>query len=62
MAIQSAKDAVQQGNFVVAVSALENLDSDTGNAWRNRTKVAMQLWQGAEAAVASMHEDLAKVL
>ena len=62
MAIQSAKDAVQEGNFIVAVSALENLDSDTGNAWRNRTKVAMQLWQGAEAAVASMHEDLAKVL
>ena len=60
--VQNAQAAVERGDFLEAVSLLERLRSETAREWTLRARVAMQLWQGAEAAVASMHEDLAKVL
>lgn len=60
--VQNAQAAVERGDFLEAVSLLERLRSETARDWTLKARVAMQLWQGTEAAVASMHEDLAKVL
>ena len=60
-AVQVAKAAVDRGDFNLAVMHVEMLESDSAKEWVTRTKQAQQLWQGAHAAVASLHDDLSRV-
>ena len=61
-AIQVAKSAISKGDFKLAVMHLELIESEAARDWVAKAQQAMQLWQGAEAALASMHDDLSKVL
>ncbi len=61
--LQVARQAVARGDLSVAVTHLEMLEhSESAQQWITRTKQAQQLWQGADAAVASMHDDLSRVV
>jgi hypothetical protein len=59
-AVQEAAAAVERGDFLRAVHALEK--NQSAQEWADKARQAMQVWQGAEAAIASMHEDLSRVL
>ena len=62
-AVQKARAAVRKGNFHQAVIHMEQLHfSVNAQEWVLRAKQALQMWQGAEAAVASLHDDLSKVI
>lgn len=62
-AVEVARSAVDRGDFCSAVIHLEMLEhSETAKEWISKAKQAQRLWQGAEAAVASMHDDLSKVV
>jgi hypothetical protein len=61
-AVQVAASLVRKGNFKQAIVHLELLEHEIASEWIERAKSSMQLWQGAEAAIASMHEDLSRVL
>lgn len=60
--VQVAASLVRKGNFKSAIVHLEDLNCVSAEEWVEKAKSSMQLWQGAEAAVASMHEDLSRVL
>ena len=60
--VQVARAAVDKGDFSLAVIHMELLkESESAQEWVMRVKQAQQLWQGAHAAVASLHDDLSKV-
>ena len=62
-AVEVARSAVDRGDFSSAVTHLEMLEhSESAKEWIAKAKQAQRLWQGAEAAVASMHDDLSKVV
>ena len=62
--VQAAKSALAEGDFPGAALALQARAHNCmhANAWLGQAQQAMQLWQGADAAVASVHDDLAQIL
>lgn len=60
--VQVAASLVRKGNLKSAIVHLEDLDCVSAKDWVAKAKSSMQLWQGAEAAVASMQEDISRVL
>ena len=62
-ALQVAKAGVKNGDFQTALTHLEAMiPCEATTRWGNKARQSMQLWQGSEAAIASMHEDLSKVI
>jgi hypothetical protein len=63
-AVHASRKAICENNFHVAMKNLETISSVSPEAaeWVQRSRQALELWQGSEAAIASMHDELSKVL
>jgi hypothetical protein len=62
-AVQVARAAAARGDFALAIAHLETLDhSECAREWVEKARQVQIMLQGAEAAVASLHDDLLKVI
>jgi hypothetical protein len=63
-AVHASRKAVSENNFKAAIVSLSELGNISPEAaeWVQRTRQALELWQGSDAAIASMHDELSRVL
>jgi hypothetical protein len=63
-AIHLAEIAIEKNDFLDAMNHLQGIGNFSNEAaqWVDKTRQALELWQGSRAAIASMHDELSRVL